>query len=70
MAPNESKRLQPGDRVEYLQDGLPVDHGTVLVNNKHAVQIQWDDVEGSGCIDGIGWIDHNDAKVLTKETHQ
>jgi len=45
----------------------PIDFGTVLANNKHAVQIQWDDVENSGCANGIGWISHEDAACLTKE---
>jgi hypothetical protein len=69
MTPAESKKLQPGDRVGYLHDPLepPIDLGTVLANNKHAVQIQWEDIENSGCENGIGWINHNDAGVLSKE---
>jgi hypothetical protein len=69
MTNAESKQLKPGDRVGYLRDlsEPPIDYGTVLTNNKHGVQIQWEDIENSGCEDGIGWIDHNDAKVLSKE---
>jgi hypothetical protein len=72
MTPQESRELKPTDRVGFIivsakPPGPPIDFGTVLSNNKHAVQIQWDDVEGSGCTNGIGWIDHNDASCLTKE---
>jgi hypothetical protein len=69
MTSTESKKLQPGDRVGYLHDSSepPIDLGIVLANNKHAVQIQWEDVENSGCENGVGWIDHNDAAVLSKE---
>lgn len=72
MMPNESRQLQPQDRVGYIDKTvsatLPIDYGTVLANNKHAVQIQWEDIENSGCENGIGWIDHNDAEVLSKES--
>jgi len=72
MTTQESRKLKTNDRVGFLNlreqpDGPPVDFGTVLANNIHAVQIQWDDVESSGCTNGIGWIDHNDAACLTKE---
>lgn len=65
----ESKQLKPGDRVGYLDNPAepPIDLGVVLANSKHAVQIQWEDVENSGCKNGIGWIDHNDAHVLSRE---
>lgn len=68
----QSRRLITGDRVGFRDVRAnppepPIDFGTVLANNKHAVQIKWDDVENSGCTDGIGWIDHNDAACLTKE---
>lgn len=71
MTSNESRQLKPQDRVGYVDRTvsatLPIDIGTVLTNNKHAVQIQWEDVENSGCENGIGWIDHNDADVLSRE---
>lgn len=71
MTTNESKQLKPGDRVGYvdrtIHETLPIDYGTVLANNRHAVQVQWEDVENSGCDNGIGWIDHNDARVLSRE---
>lgn len=71
MTTNESRKLKPGDRVGYIDktvsETLPIDHGVVLGVTKHAVQIQWEDIENSGCENGIGWIDHNDAGVLTRE---
>ncbi len=72
MTKRESQKLKPKERVGFLDlvnnpHGLPIDYGTVLANNIHAVQIQWDDVKGSGCANGIGWINHNDAACLTKE---
>lgn len=71
MTPKESKLLKPGQRIGYVDptvhETLPVDYGTVLANNKHAVQIQWEDIENSGCENGIGWIAHEDAGVLSKE---
>jgi hypothetical protein len=69
MTTAESRKLKPGDRVGYLHDPEepPIDYGTVLANNKHAVQIQWEDIENSGCENGIGWIDHDDAKALSRE---
>lgn len=71
MTSKESKLLKPGERVGYIDvtvhETLPIDYGTVLANNKHGVQIQWEDVENSGCENGIGWIDHNDATVLSRE---
>jgi hypothetical protein len=68
MTSTESKQLKPGDRVGYLHDSEPpIDYGTVLANNKHAVQIQWEDVENSGCENGIGWIAHEDSNVLSRE---
>ncbi len=71
MTSAKSKKLKQGDRVGYVgatvSETLPLDYGTVLANNKHAVQIQWEDVENSGCENGIGWIAHEDAGVLSKE---
>jgi len=69
MKSTESRKLKVGDRVGYLDnpEEPPIDLGTVLANNKHAVQIQWEDVENSGCEDGIGWIAHEDAAVLSRE---
>lgn len=71
MTPKESKSLKPGQRVGYVDrtvhETLPIDYGTILANNKHAVQVQWEDVENSGCENGIGWIAHEDADVLSKE---
>lgn len=71
MTSQESRKLKEGDRVGYVDatvsETLPIDRGTVLANNKYAVQIQWEDIENSGCENGIGWIDHNDASVLSKE---
>lgn len=71
MNSKESKSLKVGERVGYvdatIHETLPIDYGTVLGNTKHAVQIQWEDVKNSGCENGIGWIDHNDAGVLSKE---
>jgi len=65
MTPQESRRLKTNDRVGFVDvsaDPLepPIDFGIVLANNKHAVQIQRDDVENSGCANGIGWISHED----------
>lgn len=72
MTSQESRKLKVNDRVGYIDktvhETLPIDYGTVLGNNRHAVQIQWEDVENSGCENGIGWIDHNDADVLSKES--
>src|SRR5215831_7671235 len=70
MTPQQSRKLKVNDRVGFLDlknspDGPPIDYGTVLANNIHAVQIQWDDVEASGCANGIGWIDHNGTACLT-----
>jgi hypothetical protein len=72
MTPQESRTLRKDDRVGYLDlsadpPGPPIDYGTVLANNIHAVQIQWDDIVESGCANGIGWISHNDSACLTKE---
>jgi hypothetical protein len=72
MTPQESRKLKTNDRVGFVDVSadpleLPIDFGTVLANNKHAVQIQWDDVENSGCANGIGWISHEAAACLTKE---
>lgn len=72
MKPSESKRLKENDRVGFRDVSAdppepPMDFGTVLANNKHAVQIQWEDIENSGCENGIGWIAHEDAACLTKE---
>jgi hypothetical protein len=72
MTPQESRRLKTNDRVRFVDvsaDPLepPIDFGIVLANNKHAVQIQWDDVENSGYANGIGWISHEAAACLTKE---
>jgi hypothetical protein len=72
MTPQESRKLKTNDRVGFLDVSAdpmepPIDFGTVLANNKHAVQIQWDDVENSGCANGIGWISHEAAACLTKE---
>jgi hypothetical protein len=72
MTPQESRELKLTDRVGFITVSAnppepPIDFGTVLANNKHAVQIQWDDVESSGCTNGIGWIAHEDAACLTKE---
>ena len=52
MTPQESRRLKTNDRVGFVDvsaDPLepPIDFGIVLANNKHAVQIQWDDIENS-----------------------
>jgi hypothetical protein len=50
MSPQESRELKPTDRVGFIiisakPPGSPIDFGTVLANNKHAVQIRWDDVK-------------------------
>ena len=72
MTSQESRKLKKDNRVGFLDlknapNETPIDYGTVLANNMHAVQIQWDDVEGSGCTNGIGWIHHNDSACLTRE---
>ena len=68
MTIRESKKLQPDMRIGFLDltlsNTLPIDQGKVLANNKHAVQIQWDDIENSGCENGIGWVSHEDAAFL------
>jgi hypothetical protein len=72
MTPQESRKLKTNDRVGFVDVSAdpsepPIGFGTVLANNKHAVHIQWDDIENSGCANGIGWISHEGAACLTKE---